>query len=306
MGSEVLLCEDVTRDGFACASNVVNVEDKLKIIEWLVDAGVKSIEVGALSKYESMKKMRNTNEVFKHLQQQPNVLYKALIYDPEGVKEAAECGCKTVKINISASNKHHLKGTGMTIDQALVGFKEIASIAHESHISMQGSISLPFRSPFPGEGVTPMETLLKIIDGFYNIGVRTISLSDSAGLGDPRMIYERFKYVSQQYPDVTWMLHMHNTYGMGLAGVEAAYRAGVRKFDSSVSGLGGCPYIKGATGNVATEDVVFMFEKMGVKTGIDLKKLIAIGKYASECVPGEVTDSYIQKIHSLGKKEELL
>lgn len=298
MTDAVTICEDVTRDGFQSASRIICVEDKLTILEMLADAGVKQIEVGAFSRFESMKKMRNTGEVFRRLKKRPGVTYRALVFEPEGAREAAECGCGKIKINISASNQHHKSGTGLDIKGAMKGFAEIARIAEKAGMSMAGSISLPFRSPFPGEGIIDMGTLKEIIQSFCDIGIREISLSDAAGLGDPNLIYERIITLGSQFPDVSWMLHMHNTYGMGLAGVEAAYRAGVRKFDSSLAGLGGCPYIKGATGNVATEDLLFMFHSMGIETGINLEQMIEAGQFVSSLVDGEGTDSYIQRIES--------
>ena len=172
--AKVRICEDVTRDGFQSIDQVISVEDKLTILDMVTDAGVQCIEVGAFSSYESMKKMRNTGEVFKQLKQRGNVLYRALVFAPDGAKEASDCG-----------------------------------------LTMSGSISLPFVSPFPGEGLIPMDTLTEIIKSFIDIGITEISLSDAAGLGTPALIYERFMELQGIFPEVSWMLHMHNTYGMG-------------------------------------------------------------------------------------------
>jgi hydroxymethylglutaryl-CoA lyase len=128
------------------------------------------------------------------------------------------------------------------------------------------------------------------------IGIDEISLSDAAGLGDPKLIYSRFRELKKLFPDVSWTLHMHNTYGMGLAGIDAALRAGVTKFDSSLAGLGGCPYIDGATGNVATEDLVFMLESMGIETGVNFDLIVEAGKEAKRLVDGRGCDSVIQRI----------
>lgn len=302
MAEKVRICEDVTRDGFQSADIIISVEDKLTILEMLADAGVQEIEVGAFSKYESMKKMRNTGEVFQRMKRHPGITYRALVFDPEGAAEAASCGCHKIKINISASDKHHKSGTGMSTQEALQGFKGIAEVADAAGMAMAGSISLPFRSPFPGEDIIGMDVLKEIIQSFHDIGIREVSLSDAAGMGDPNLIYDRIMALTEIFPDVSWMLHMHNTYGMGLAGVDAAFRAGIRKFDSSLAGLGGCPYIKGATGNVATEDLLYMFHSMGVETGIDLDKMIIAGQFVSSLVDGKGTDSYIQRIEAFKKQ----
>ncbi len=293
---EVRICEDVTRDGFQSTENIVSVEDKLNIIRMVEDAGVQCIEVGAFSSYESMKKMRNTRDVFCQLQQKKGVQYRALVFAPDGAEEAASCGCRNLKINISASDQHHKNGTGLSTHEAMETFGKIKDIAKHNGMEMAGSISLPFRSPFPGEGLIPMEKLTSIIRGFLEIKITEISLSDAAGLGDPMLIYDRVMKLKDIFPQVSWMLHMHNTHGMGLAGVTAALAAGITKFDSSLAGLGGCPYIEGATGNVATEDLIFMLHHMGIRTGINLEKVILAGQYVERLVEGKGTDSYIQRI----------
>ena len=293
---KVIICEDVTRDGFQSAPVDVSAEDKVQIINMAADAGVSCFEVGAFTpNSESMKKMWNTKDVFRLLKQREGVSYRALIFDEDGVKEAYEAGCPKVKINISASDAHHKGGAGMTTREAMKQFSKIGNFASDHGIAMCGSISLPFISPFEGEGVIPMDRLEDIIRGFMDIGIREISLSDAAGLGDPAMIYERFSTVAEHFPDVSWMLHMHNTWGMGLAGVLAALQAGVTKFDASVAGLGGWPYLPGATGNVATEDLAFMLNRMGIETGIDVEKLIPAGKKVREIVDNRGTDSVIQR-----------
>lgn len=292
----VRICEDVTRDGFQSAEKTVNVEDTLSLLDMIADAGLSCIEVGAFSPYESMKKMRSTSEIFRRMKRRPEVQYRALVYAADGAKEAADCGCPKIKINISASDAHHMSGTGMTTDEAIRNFAAIGEIAKDNSMEMVGSISLPFRSPFEGEGLIPIERLRNIVNSFVDIGINEISLSDAAGLGDPNLIYSRIIELSESFPDISWMLHMHNTYGMGLAGIDAALRAGVTKFDSSLAGLGGCPYIQGATGNVATEDLVFMLHKMGIETGVDIEKAIEAGKMVERIVDGKGCDSVIQRI----------
>ena len=301
---KVIVCEDVTRDGFQSAVKEVAAEDKVRIIDLAADAGVPCFEVGAFTpNSQSMRKMWNTKEVFRLLRQREGISYRALIFDEDGVREAYEAGCPKVKINISASNAHHKSGAGMTTEEALKQFAGIGRFAGQHGIEMCGSISLPFVSPFPGEGVIPMEWLKHIIRGFVEIGITEISLSDAAGLGNPQMIYERFTQLKEEFCQVSWMLHMHNTWGMGLAGVLAALEAGVTKFDASLAGLGGCPYLPGATGNVATEDLVFMLNKMGIETGIDVKKLIPAGQMVRRIVENTGTDSVIQRDYDRGAFE---
>ena len=189
---KVIICEDVTRDGFQSAPVDVSAEDKVQIIDMAADAGVSCFEVGAFTpNSESMKKMWNTKDVFRLLKQREGVSYRALIFDEDGVKEAYEAGCPKVKINISASDAHHKGGAGMTTREAMKQFSKIGNFASDHGIAMCGSISLPFISPFEGEGVIPMDRLEDIIRGFMDIGIREISLSDAAGLGDPAGIFRQ-------------------------------------------------------------------------------------------------------------------
>lgn len=294
---KVTLCEVVTRDGFQTAPEIYSVEEKLKIIDMVVDAGVKSIEVGAFSTYETMYKMKDTDEVFKRLQQAPGVEYRALVYLPDDVKRAADSGCKKVKINVSASERHNQSGAGRSSLESMKCFAECGQIARDNDMGIAGSISLPFASQW--EGVIPYPIIKEIVGAFIDAGARQISLSDSAGLGNPKLIYDRVMRLRDAFPQVDWMLHMHNTRGMGLANVEAAVRAGIDKIDTSLAGLGGCPYIKGATGNISTEDTFFMLGCMGIDTGIDFEKIMNAGEYIDNLVGGVGTDSYQLRLRRL-------
>lgn len=297
---KVTLCEVVTRDGFQTAPEVYSVDEKLKIIDMIVDAGVKAVEVGAFSTYETMNKMKDTDEVFKRLTQIPGVEYRALVYLPDDVRRAAQSGCKKVKINVSASERHNQSGAGRSPLDSMKEFAACGQIARDHQMQIAGSISLPFASQW--EGVIPFHFIKEIVEAFIDAGAGQISLSDSAGLGNPRLIYSRVMKLRELFPDVDWMLHMHNTRGMGLVNVEAAMRAGIDKIDTSLAGLGGCPYIKGATGNISTEDTFFMLGCMGIETGIDFQKIMAAGEYIENLVKGDGTDSYQQRLRHLSKQ----
>lgn len=297
--NKVTLCEVVTRDGFQTAPEIYSVEEKLKIIDMVVDAGIKSIEVGAFSTYETMYKMADTDQVFQRLKQVPGVEYRALVYLPDDVRRAAASGCKKVKINVSASAKHNQSGAGRSPLDSMREFATCGQIAGDNGMEIAGSISLPFASQW--EGVIPFDFVKEIVKAFVDAGARQISLSDSAGLGNPQLIYDRVMRLRGVFPDIEWMLHMHNTRGMGLANVDAAVRAGITKIDTSLAGLGGCPYIKGATGNISTEDTFFMLGCMGIETGIDFEKIMAAGEYIYNLVKGEGTDSYQLKLRRLSR-----
>lgn len=294
---KVTLCEVVTRDGFQTAREIYPVEEKVRIIEEVVEAGCRSVEVGAFSTYETMYKMKDTDKVFEKLTKKEGVEYRGLVYLPDDVRRAAACGCQKIKLNVSASMEHNKAGAGRSPLESMKTFAESGQIARDNGMGFAGSISLPFASQW--EGVIPFEFITEIVKAFQDAGATQISLSDSAGLGSPKLVYERTMALKAEFPEMDWMLHMHNTRGMGLANVVAAMEAGIDKIDTSLAGLGGCPYIKGATGNISTEDVLFMLDSMGIETGMDFDKILAAGARIVELVQGEGIDSYQQRIRSL-------
>lgn len=294
---KVTICEVVTRDGFQTAPEIYPVEEKVRIIEEVVEAGCRCVEVGAFSTYETMYKMKDTDKVFEQLHTKEGVEYRGLVYLPDDVRRAAACGCRKIKLNVSASNAHNQAGAGRSPLESMRTFAESGKIAEENGMGFAGSISLPFASQW--EGVIPYEQIREIVKAFIDAGATQISLSDSAGLGDPKLVYERTMALREDFPGMDWMLHMHNTRGMGLANVVAAMEAGIDKIDTSLAGLGGCPYIKGATGNISTEDVLFMLDSMGIETGMDFEKIMAAGEKIIRLTKGIGTDSYQQRIRAL-------
>lgn len=294
---KVTICEVVTRDGFQTAPEIYPVEEKVRIIEEVVDAGCRCVEVGAFSTYETMYKMKDTDKVFEQLHMKEGVEYRGLVYLPDDVRRAAACGCRKIKLNVSVSNAHNQAGAGRSPLESMRTFAESGKIAEENGMGFAGSISLPFASQW--EGVIPYEQIKEIVKAFIDAGATQISLSDSAGLGDPQLVYERTMALRDDFPEMDWMLHMHNTRGMGLANVVAAMEAGIDKIDTSLAGLGGCPYIKGATGNISTEDVLFMLDSMGIETGMDFEKIMEAGEKIIRLTKGVGTDSYQQRIRAL-------
>lgn len=294
---KVTLCEVVTRDGFQTAPEIYPVEEKVRIIEEVVEAGCRCVEVGAFSTYETMYKMKDTDQVFERLHKKEGVEYRGLVYLPDDVRRAAACGCEKIKLNVSASMAHNQAGAGRSPLESMRTFAESGQIARDHNMGFAGSISLPFASQW--EGVIPYDSICEIVKAFADAGATQISLSDSAGLGNPKLVYERTMALRKDFPEMDWMLHMHNTRGMGLANVAAAMEAGIDKIDTSLAGLGGCPYIAGATGNISTEDVLFMLNSMGIETGMDFEKIMSAGEKIIKLVGGVGTDSYQQRIRAL-------
>lgn len=288
--SSITLCEVGLRDGLQNEQCILSTEQKLKILKGLIDAGFPVIEVGSFMHPKAVPQMADTDELFQTLGGVKGVELRALIPNLRGIKRAADCGCKKVKLNVSASRQHNLKNLNMTPEQSVAGFASCVEAADEHDIQVSGSISMPFASPW--EGRIPTSEVDAIIDAYLNVGITEISLSDTSGMAVPVQVYELCCHVKEKYPQVSWWMHFHNTRGMAMANIMAAMEAGMDQFDSSFGGLGGCPFVPGAAGNISTEDVLHMCEESNIATGIDIVKVIEISKKLRELLNHDM-DSYI-------------
>jgi len=273
---DIRICEVGLRDGLQNEPEILGVAEKVSIIDRLIAAGVKVVEVGSFMHPKAVAQMANTDEVFRALNQRDDVEYRALIPNARGVERAIACGCTKVKLNVSASRAHNLANLNCTPEESVAGFKGCVELAEANGITVSGSISMPFGSPWEQE--IPMEQVRRIVDAYLAEGITEISLSDAAGVAYPTQVYEMGRQMWAWYPDVSWWLHFHNTRGMALANVFAGMQAGFTQYDASLAGLGGCPFIPNAAGNLATEDLAHMCEAMGVDTGLDIVALLEIGK----------------------------
>lgn len=288
---EVTICEVGLRDGLQNEKQIVPTEKKLELLDQLAGAGFKVIEVGSFMHPKKMPQMADTDELFKAIQgKYPGVEMRALIPNLRGVQRAIDCGCKKVKLNVSASRTHNLKNLNRTPEESVAGFAECVELAGEHGITVSGSISMPFGSPWDGK--IPQEQIDAIIEAYMNVGIHEISLSDTSGMAVPTQVYEICSHVREKYPENTWWLHFHNTRGNAIANILAAMQTGMTQFDSSFGGLGGCPFVPNAAGNISSEDVVNVCEESGVKTGIDIKKLMAASRSLLQYL-NEDGDSYI-------------
>lgn len=288
--SSITLCEVGLRDGLQNEQCILSTEQKLKILKGLIDAGFPVIEVGSFMHPKAVPQMADTDELFKNMGGVKGVELRALIPNLRGIKRAADCGCKKVKLNVSASRQHNLKNLNMTPEQSVAGFASCVEAADEHGIQVSGSISMPFASPW--EGRIPTSEVDAIIDAYLNVGITEISLSDTSGMAVPSQVYELCCHVKEKYPQVSWWMHFHNTRGMAMANIMAAMEAGMDQFDSSFGGLGGCPFVPGAAGNISTEDVLHMCEESDIATGINIVKVIGISKKLRELLNHDM-DSYI-------------
>lgn len=300
--SFVTLCEVGLRDGIQNQDKIVSLEDKLYIANRLIDAGLKVIELGSFVSPKAVPQMADTDELFLmlHKHKREDLEFRALVANLKGVERAVACGCKKIKFNVSASRAHNLANLNMTPEESVEGFSDMIALARLNDIEVSGSISMPFGSPWEGEIRT--EEIIKIIDSYLKIGVTEISLSDTSGMAVPNQVYEICSLVQKRYPQIKWWLHFHNTRGVAMANILAAMYAGISHFDTSFAGIGGCPFVPGAAGNIATEDVVHMLDEMKVKSEIDLTVIMKVARMIEEILEGE-TNSYLLKA---GASKDLL
>ncbi len=296
----VTICEVGLRDGLQNESKILKTEEKLQLAENLIEAGFKVIELGSFMNPKAVPQMADTDELFLHLNKVEGVELRALIANRKGVERAINCGCRKVKLNVSASLKHNLANINKTPEESIRGFGESVRMAIKNNIKVSGSISMPFGSPW--EGLIPVGSVRKIVEAYLEVGIREISLSDASGMAVPNQVYSMCTTMQQLYPQVKWWLHFHNTRGMGIANILAAMQAGITCFDSSFAGLGGCPFVPGAAGNVSSEDVVHMLDEMGIYTGINDIKLLEISREVQQLVDHK-TDSYLLRA---GRSKDLI
>jgi hydroxymethylglutaryl-CoA lyase len=275
--SERLIVQEVSpRDGLQIEPTWVETADKIALIDQLSLAGFSRIEAGSFVSPKAIPALRDGDEVFRGIQRHPGVIYVALIPNLKGAQRAIDADADELNLVMSASQTHNLANMRMRCEQSLTAFADVVSFAAGSAVSLNGSIATTFGCPF--EGKIDEDRVLQIVDAYLELGMKGISLADTTGMANPRQVHRLVQRVLTRIPALALTLHFHNTRGLGLSNVLAAYEAGARRFDASLGGLGGCPFAPGASGNICTEDLVNMCEEMGIDTGIDLPHLLTMSR----------------------------
>jgi len=256
------------RDGLQREKTLIPVDAKVALIEDLVAAGIKQIQVTSFVHPRLVPQMADAEEVCARLPRREGVNFSGLALNLKGVQRAQQAGLRSVDISVSASDAHSRRNANQSVAEALTEFKRMNELARAGSMFVRGGIQCAFGYLRPGD-VQP-DAVLEIARHHLSLGVDELALADSSGLANPRQIKEMLNAILALAGDTTVMLHLHDTRGMGLANVLAALSLGIRHFDTAFGGLGGCPFIDGAAGNIATEDTVYMLDQMGVETGVDI------------------------------------
>lgn len=277
LASEVLIEDEALRDGLQIEKRLFSVAEKVSFADAIADAGVRRIQLGSFVHPKWVPQMADTDEVFATLKPRSGVVYSALVLNMAGLDRALAARVKHLSISISASETHSQKNTNKSVADALAGIRPIIERALSEGISVRAGIQSALGCGY--EGAVPLERVLMIAKLYGEIGVHEINIADTAGLANPKQVFESVTAVREVVPSKTQLsLHLHDTRGLGLANMFAGLQAGVAIFDAAVGGLGGCPFIPAASGNISTEDAVFALEQMGVRTGIDWRKLCGVAR----------------------------
>jgi hydroxymethylglutaryl-CoA lyase len=284
---QVLISEVGPRDGLQAVKAVMPTQRKFEWIDALHVAGLREIEVASFVPAKLLPQMADASEVVEHALSLPGLTVMALVPNARGAQSALAAGVHKLTIPVSASAAHSMANVRKTREQMIEELRAIVALRNERApaVKVEAGISTAFGCTLQGN--VPEDEVVWLAAQCAAAGVDDVGLSDTTGYANPAQVRRLFRRVRAEIGDKTGAAHMHNTRGLGLANCLAAYEEGVRTFDSSLGGLGGCPYAPGASGNVVTEDLVFMFEAMGVSTGIDLEKLMAAREALKAGLPGE-------------------
>lgn len=272
----VFINEVVARDGLQIEPVFVPTPQKIELLNALSQMGFAKIEATAFVSPKAVPALRDASDVMTGMRRAPGVRYAALVPNLRGAEAAIAAGADELNIVISAGEGHNLANVRMTCDQSFDAASGVVRAARGAGVLLNGTVATAFGCPI--DGAVSAARTLGFVERYLALGVDSITLADTTGMANPAQVESLVAAALRAHPDLALTLHFHNTRGMGLANVVAAWRAGARSFDAALGGIGGCPFAPGATGNICTEDTVHMFEQMGVTTGVDLDGLIALSK----------------------------
>lgn len=288
--THVKIVEVGPRDGLQNEKHSISLATKLELIERLAAAGLRTIEAGAFVSPKWVPQMADSLQVLQALDLNAGIDYPVLVPNDKGLDAALEAGVREIAVFGAASEAFSQKNINASIAESLQRFESVMKRALAEGIKVRGYVSCVLGCPYEGD-IAPYK-VAEVARALYGMGCYEISLGDTIGVGTPNKVTAMLDAVSEAVPVAKLAGHFHDTYGMAIANIHTALQAGVRTFDSSVSGLGGCPYAKGASGNVATEDVVYLLHGLGYHTGVDLDKLADTAWFIAEALVREPGSRY--------------
>jgi len=278
--TQVQIIEVGPRDGLQFESSSLSVADKVELISKLADCGLKHIEAGSFVSPDKIPQLADSEAVFEQLTRQPDITFTALVPNEKGMQRALSAGVTSIAVFTAASDTFCQKNIGCSIEQSFERFTPVIASAKQNQIKVRGYLSCIVACPY--EGFVDPDKVAALTQRLFEAGCDEISLGETIGVATPTQAATVIERASALVPIDNLAVHFHDTRGQALANILACLELGVYKVDAAVAGLGGCPYAPGASGNVASEDVVYMLQGMGIETGIDLLKLVQVGQWISE------------------------
>jgi hydroxymethylglutaryl-CoA lyase len=271
---QVLITDVLLRDGLQIEPVTVPTQDKLRLARGLIDAGLTSLETGSFVNPAKVPQMADSEEVLRTLLPTAAATLHTLVFNERGARRAIDAGARHVRFVVSASDGHSKANAGATTAEALDRLEKSAAPLREAGVHIEACVATAFVCPYDGE--TPVESVVSAVRRLTGMGASVLHLADTIGAAGPLHIRRAVSAVQDAFPGLPLGLHLHNTYGMASANAWEGVRLGVRRFDASLGGIGGCPFAPGAAGNIATDDLVNMFHNVGIGTGVDAEKLVAV------------------------------
>jgi hydroxymethylglutaryl-CoA lyase len=278
------------RDGFQMEHKFIPTETKVDVINSLIRCGIRKLEVTSFVSPRAVPQMRDAAEVMAGIDRTLGARLAALVPNVKGAENAARAKVDEMVVFLSVSESHNKSNVNRSVEESLEGFRAVMDVARTAKIPVHSGIATSFGCPF--EGNVPVERVKMVVGRLLEMGVQGIGLGDTTGMATPRLVRERVDTLTRAFPNIELTLHFHNTRGIGLVNAFEGLNLGVKIFESSIAGLGGCPFAPGASGNICTEDLVYMLHEAGYETGIDLGKLIEVARRVERVIgrelPGQV------------------
>ena len=282
MSDAVRIIEVGPRDGLQNEKTAISVADRISFIEALIGAGLDAVEVGAFVSPKAIPQMMNSDQVLRGVSHHTGIEFPVLVPNEKGYEASQQAGARLIAVFAAASESFSRANINCSIAESIERFKPVLARAKTDGVRVRGYVSCVLGCPYEGE-IKP-QAVVDVARVLWDLGCYEISLGDTIGVGTPVKARQLLRAVAGTIPIANLAMHFHDTYGQALANLYAGMEEGARVIDSAAGGLGGCPYAPGATGNVATEDVVYMLEGMGIKTGVDMAKLVAATNVVSQLI----------------------
>lgn len=291
---KIKIIEVGPRDGLQNEKTIIQLNDKIRFIELLSLCGFDEIEIGSFVNPQWVPQMADTQRLFEHFNKtnHPSLVYSALVPNSKGLDVALQCGVKKISLFTAASDAFTQKNINCSIEESFQRFLPVLKIAHANHLQVRCYVSTAFYCPYSGE--IAVSQVLDVVQKIVDLGIVDISLGDTIGKATPKNVAALLDELLKRYPVDYFAMHFHDTYGTALSNVLESLRHGVFQYDSSAGGLGGCPYAVGASGNVATNDLVWFLENMGYVTGIDFSKLNAASFFIQTVLQKQLPSKVLQ------------